>query len=155
MFDHLNGIIQALAKKMADWLEDFFIAMKLARQNLSKYCPEVTPTRGMLHITAENLNYFRKLRSFRKWDKGIDINPEDKTSYTTYFKVAFLKYTENECCTKHRCVPVNTLENMTKNNHIPSALASGSNKTSFDQYDLSSSDEDYLIPNNRAESTTG
>jgi len=36
------------------------------------------------------------------WDKGMDINLEDETSYTTQYQEAFLKYVENEYCAKHQ-----------------------------------------------------
>jgi hypothetical protein len=45
----------------------------------------------MLLIPTHILDPFLKLRSFRKWDKGMDINPEDETSYTTHYQEAFLK----------------------------------------------------------------
>jgi hypothetical protein len=57
---------------------------------------------GMLRISAVILDPFRKLGSFRKWHKGMDINPEDETSYTTQDQKAFLKYVENEYCAKHQ-----------------------------------------------------
>ena len=63
-----------------------FFSVKLARQKLSKYYAEVTPTTGMLLISAHIHDPFWKLRSFRKWDKGIDINPEDETSYATQYQ---------------------------------------------------------------------
>jgi len=129
--------------------------VKLARQKLSKYYAEVTPSMGMLLIAAHILDPFRKLRSFRKWDKGIHINPEDETSYTTQYQEAFLKYMENEYCAKHRHVRVNKLENLPSRNPIPSAKASGSCQSSFDPYDLSRDDEEYLTPNNVAETTPG
>jgi len=83
MFDHMDCVMWALAKKKTQWKEDLFFAVKLARQKLSKYYAEVTPTTGMLLISTHIFDLFRKLRSFRKWDKGMDINPEDETSYTT------------------------------------------------------------------------
>jgi len=83
MFDHMDGVMRALAKKKTQWKEDLFFAVKSAQQKVSKYYAEVTPTTGMLLISAEILDPFRKLRSFRTWDKGMDINPEDETSYTT------------------------------------------------------------------------
>jgi hypothetical protein len=95
MFDHMDGVMRALARKKTQWKEDLFFAMKFAPQKLSKYYTEVTPTTSMLFILAHILDPFRKLRSFRKWDKGMDINPEDKTSYTTQYQEAFLKYVEN------------------------------------------------------------
>jgi len=96
MFDHIDGVIRALAKKMTQWKEDLFIAVKCARHKYSKYYTEVTPRTGMLLITAQILDPFRKLRSFRKWEKGMDINPEDETSYTTQYQEVFLQYVENE-----------------------------------------------------------
>jgi hypothetical protein len=66
MFDHMYGVIQALAMKKTPWKEDLFFAVKLAGQKLSKYYAEVTPTTGMLLISTHILDCFRKLRSFRK-----------------------------------------------------------------------------------------
>jgi len=96
MFDHMDSVMQALAKKKTPWKEDLFLAVKLARQKLSQYYTEVTPTTGTLLISAHILNPFQKLRLFQKWDRGMDINPEDETSYTTQYPEAFLKYVENE-----------------------------------------------------------
>jgi len=155
MFDHMHGVMRALAKKKTPWKEDLFFAGKLARQKLSKYYAEVTPTTGLLLISAHILDPFRKLRSFTKWDKGMVNNPEDETSYTTQYQEAFLKYVENEYCARHRRVPVNKLETVPSSNLVPSAMASGSYQSSFDPYDLSSDDEEYLMPNNVAETTPG
>jgi len=155
MFNHMDGVMQALAKKKSEWKEDLFFAVKLARQKLSKYYAEVTPTPGMNLISAHILDPFRKLRSFRKWDKGMDINPEDETSYTTQYQEAFLKYVENEYCAKHRRVPVNKFETVQNSNFIPSATASGSYQSCLDQYDSSSDDKECLTPNNVAETTPG
>jgi len=83
----------------------------------------------------------------------MDVNPEGETSYTTQYHEAFLKYVENEYCAKHRRVPVNELETIPSTNLVPSATASGSYQSSFDPYDLSSDDEEYLTPNNVAEMT--
>jgi hypothetical protein len=65
MFDHMDGVMRALAKKKTPWKKDLFFAVKLARQKLSKYYAEVTPTTGMLLISAHKLDPFRKLQSFR------------------------------------------------------------------------------------------
>jgi hypothetical protein len=89
----------------------------------------------MLLISAHILDPFRKLRSFRKWDNGMDINPEDETSYTTQYEEAFLKYVENEYCATHRHVPVINLDTVPSCNLVPSATASGSYQSSFDPYD--------------------
>jgi len=85
----------------------------------------------------------------------MDINPEDETSYTTQYQEAFLKYVENEYCAKHRRVPVNKFETVQSSNFVPSAMASGSYQSSFDPYDSSSDDEEYLTLNNVAETTPG
>jgi len=155
MFNHKDRIMWAMAKKRTQWKEDLFFAVKLAQQKLSKYYAEVTPTRGLVLISTHILDPLRKLRSFRKWDKGIDINPEDETSYTTQYQEAFLKYVEYEYCAKHWCVLVNKFETVQSINFVPSAMASGSYQSCFDPYDLSSHDEEYLTPNNVAETTPG
>jgi len=85
----------------------------------------------------------------------MDINPEDETSYTTQHQEAFLKYVENEYCAKHRGVPVNKRKTVRSSNLVPYPTASGSYQSSFDPYDLSSDDEEYLTPNNVAERTPG
>jgi len=103
----MAGVMRALAKKKTPWKEDLFFAVKFAWQKLYKYYAEVNPSTGMLLIAAQILDPFRKLQLFRKWDTGMDINPEDETSYTTQYKEAFLKYVENEYCAKHRVVTVN------------------------------------------------
>jgi len=68
MFDHMHGVLRALAKKKTPWNEDLFLTVKLARQKLSKYDAEVPPMNGMRLSSAHILNPFRKLRSFRTWD---------------------------------------------------------------------------------------
>jgi len=98
MFDYMDGVMRPLPKKKTPWKDDLFLAVKLARQELSKYYAEVTPMTGRVLISAHILDPFRKLRSCRKWDKGMDINPEDETFYTTQSQEAFLKYVENEYC---------------------------------------------------------
>jgi len=153
MFDHTDGVMRALANNQTQCAEDLFFAVKLARQKLSKYYAEVTPTTGILFISSHILDSFRMLRSFRKWDNGMDINPEDETSYTTQYQEAFLKYVENEYCAKHWRVPVNILKTVPSSNLVPSATASGSYQSSFDPYDSSSDDEEYLTPDNVAETT--
>jgi hypothetical protein len=82
VFDHIDGVMRALALKKAHWKEALFLAVMCAGQKLSKYYIEVTATAGILLITAHILDPFQKLRSFRKWDNGMDVNPEDETSYT-------------------------------------------------------------------------
>jgi len=143
MFDHMDGVMRALDKKKTQWKEDLFFAMKLSRQKLSKYYAEMTPSTGMLLISAHILHPSWKLRSFRKWDKGMDINPVDERFYTTQYQETFLKYVENEYCAKCGGVPVNQPESIPRSTLIPSTTASGSGQSSFDSYDLSSDDEGY------------
>jgi len=88
----MDGILRALAKEKTQWKKDLYFTVKFAQQKLSKFYAEVTPTTGMLVISAQILDPFRKSRSFRKWDKGMDIYLEDETSYTTQYQEAFLKY---------------------------------------------------------------
>jgi len=155
MFDHMDGVMQALAEKKTQWKEDLVFAVKLARQKLSTYYAEVTPMMGMLNISAHILDLFLMLRSLRKWDKGMDINPEDEISYTTQYKETVWEYVENEYFAKHWRLPVNKLETVPSNNLLPSAMASMSYQSSFDSYDLSCDDEEYLTSHNVAETPPG
>jgi len=109
----------------------------------------------MLLISAQIHDPFRKLRSCRKWDNGMDINPEEETSYITQYKEACLKYVEDEYCAKHWHAPFNKLETVPSSNLIPSATATGSYQSSFDPYYLSSDNDEYLTPDNVLETTPG
>ena len=75
MFDHVDDVMRALAKKKTQRKEDLFFAVKLAWQKLSKYYAEVTPMMGMLLIAAHILDLFHMLRLCKRWDKGMYINP--------------------------------------------------------------------------------
>jgi len=147
IFDHIDGVMQHFAKKKTQWKEDLFFAGKLARQKLSEYYTQVTGRTGMLLIPAHILDSFRKLRFFRNWDKGIDINPEHKTFYITQYQEAFLKYVEKEYCAKHRRVLVNKLERLTIRSRVPSTTAPGFCQLSFDSYGLACEDGEYSTPN--------
>jgi hypothetical protein len=96
----------------------------------------------MLLISAQILDPFRRLRSFRQWDKGMDMTLVDETSYTTQYQEAFLKYVKNEYCTNHQRVPVNKFETVQNSNFVPSATAAGFFQLSFDPYDSSSDDDE-------------
>jgi hypothetical protein len=143
MCDHVDGVMRSLVNKKTQWKKDLFFAMKCARQKLSKYNTEVTPTTGMLIIMAHMPDRFGKLQSFRKWDTAMDINPEDETSYTTPYQKALLKYVQNEYCAKHRRLPVIQSHNTLNNNLSSFGLASISGQSSYDPYDLSSDDNEY------------
>jgi len=155
MFNHIDGILRALAKKKTKWTEDSYFTVKFAQQKLTKYFAEVSPTTAMLYISAQFVDPVWMLQSSRKWDKGMDTNPENETSYTTQYQVAFLKYVENEYCANHRQLSVTKHENLRCNDFIPSATASESGQSSFHPSDLSSDDEEYIPPENVAEATPG
>jgi len=55
----------------------------------------------MLVISAHILDSIWKLRSYRKWDKEMDITTDYDTSYTTQFQETFVNYVENKCWDKH------------------------------------------------------
>jgi hypothetical protein len=155
MFDHMDGVMRALAKKMTQWTEDLFFAVKCARQKSSTYYTEVTPTTDILLITAHILDRFRKLRSFRYWDNGMDLNPEVETSYTTQYQEAFLQYVENEYCAKLKRLPVIKSNNTLNINLSSFEMASRSGQSSYDPYDVSSDDDECLMPTNVGEMTPG
>jgi len=62
---------------------------------------------------------------------------------------------ENDYCAKHWHMPGNKLKCLPSSNIVPSAMASGSCQSSFDSYDSSSDEDEYLTPNNVAETTPG
>jgi len=155
MFDHMDAVMHALAKEKIQWKEDLFFAVKLAQQKLSESYAEVIPSTGMLLISAHVLDSFQKLRLFTKWDKGVDINAKDETSYTAQYQESFLTYVEDECCTKDRDVPVTEPESLPSSNFVPSGKASGCGQSSVDPYDQSSDNVQYLTPNNVAKMTPG
>jgi len=76
--------------------------------------------------------FFPEVAIVLKVGQGMDLNPEDETSYTIQYKEAFLKQVENEYCAKHGHVRVNTHGSFPWNNGIHSAMASGSCQSSFD-----------------------
>jgi hypothetical protein len=55
----------------------------------------------MLLISVHILDPLWMLRLFRHWDKGIDINPEDETSYNTQYQEAFLRDVAIQYCAKY------------------------------------------------------
>jgi hypothetical protein len=127
--------------------------VKCALQKLSKYYTEVTLTTGMLLIPSHWLDPFRKVRSFRKWDKAMDIHAKDEPSYAIEYPEAFLKYVENEYCGNHRCLPVTNSEYTLFNSLNFFQLASRSSLLSDDPYGLSSDNDEYITPTNVAETT--
>jgi len=153
MCGHRDGVRHTLTKQKSQWKEDLYFAMKFAWQKLSKYYADVTPTTGMLLISSHILDPFQKMQSFMKWDKWMDIEPEDETFYTAQYQEAFPKYVENEYCAKRRCLPFIEPEWVPSNNGFPSATASGSGPSTFDPDALSSDDDEYVMSRHVAELT--
>jgi len=108
---------------------------------------------GMLPISAQILDPFQRVPSYRNWGNGMDINPEDETSFTTQYQEAFLNYVANEYYAKHRHVPVNIPESERSSVLVTSGIASESGQSSFDPNDLTINSKGYLTPNNVAETT--
>jgi len=79
----------------------------------------------MYLISAYILKCFERFWSYWKWDKGIDIYPEEETFYHTQNQQWFLKYVENEYGVKQRRVLVNKLKHILSNNLVPSSTGSG------------------------------
>jgi len=131
MFILMDGVMRAIAKKMTQWMEYLYFALKLARQKLSQYLAAFTPMTGMRLVSAHILYCSRKLQSFRKWDKAMDINPEDVTSYTNQFQQAFLKYVENEYYAKHLWMSIIRPEKVPGSNLLPFGNASGFGQSSL------------------------
>lgn len=98
MFDHMDGVLRALAKKKTAWKRDIYFALRSARTKLTKYYSTVTPETGVLLIIAHLLDPYRKLRTFIKWDKAMDVGPDEDDSYTSQYKETFIKYVESQYC---------------------------------------------------------
>jgi hypothetical protein len=109
----------------------------------------------ILFISTHLHDPFRKLRSFRKWDKAIDINPEDKSCYSTQYQETLHQYVKNGYSAKHRRVPDNRVNCIPSNIIILSATAAGSGLWAFDSYDLCSDHEEYSTRNKVVETTPG
>jgi len=100
MFDHMEGIIKALAKKQIQWKVDIRRAMRSARSKLSAYYAEVTPESGLLLILVQMLDPYRKTRMFQHWDKRAGVSPASPGSYTSQYTQAFLDYWEKNYVSK-------------------------------------------------------
>jgi len=155
MFDQTDGVMASSPKKKTAWKEDFYFGMKFARLKLPKSYGQVTTITGMLEMSAHISEPVRKLRSLRKWDKGMDMDPEDKTFYTTHYQETFVKYVEDEYCAKDRGLPIIEPGSVLCNNLLSSAMASRSGQSSYDPYDMSSDDEEDLMPKNVTETMPG
>jgi len=95
IFDHLDGVLKALAKKRLQWKRDIHRAVRSARAKLRKYYTKVTPETGLILILATMLDPFRKLQTFKGWDKEMGKSSDDSDSYERQYCDAFLSYWEN------------------------------------------------------------
>jgi hypothetical protein len=154
MFNHLDGVMRALARKKIQFKADLYFAVKCAQQMLSKQSSEVTRTTGLLLLSAHILDPFQRLRYFRKWEKGMDHNPDDEDLYTTQYHKVFLKYLVYEYCGKHQRLSVNKPERDAMKNHF-ATIFSGSGQSSFDPSDLSSDGDEYFPPKTVSGMTPG
>jgi len=153
MLDPMDGVMWALAKKNTPWKADLYFAVMLVQQKLSQWYAEVTPMTGMILYSTHIPYPCHKMWSFWMLDKGIDKNPEAKTSYTIQYQEQFAQYMENEYCPKHWRVPDIQPDSVPSNNLFPSAMASGCSPSSFDPDDFSSDDKIFSTPNYVAETT--
>jgi len=83
------------------------------------------------------------------------MNTMDKTSYCTQSEQVILKDVGNGYTANLSHGPVNRPESISSNNYVPCAMASASTQSSFNPWDLSSDDEEYLMTNNVTEATPG
>lgn len=94
MFDHLEGAMRSLKGKRTAWKVDVHRAVRASHKKLQSYYSEVTPESGLLLILAALLDPFRKTKTFRAWDAGMNIDPKDSESYTAQYTEAFMDYWE-------------------------------------------------------------
>lgn len=83
MFNFMDGVMRGMAINKTKLKKEMFFAMMLAQQKVSIYYAILPPTMVMILTSAHSLNPFQKLQLFRKWHKGMDINPVNETPYTT------------------------------------------------------------------------
>jgi len=62
MFNHMDGVMQALPPMMTQWMEDLYFAVKFVRQKLSNYWAEPTQKAGKILMWAHILD------AFGNWD---------------------------------------------------------------------------------------
>lgn len=95
IFDHLDSVLKALAKKRVQWKRDIHRAVRCARAKLRKYYSKVTPDTGLILILATILDPFRKLQTFKAWDKEVGLIGDEAESYKSQYSNAFLAYWES------------------------------------------------------------
>jgi len=83
----------------------------------------------------------------------MDIILQDESFYITQPREVLLKYVWNGYCAKRLCLPVIKHERVLNNTISSSVMASISGQCSYDPYDLSSFNEEYLMLENVAKMT--
>jgi len=64
MLDHMDGVMQTIAKKKTSLKEDLYFVMKCVQQKLSKHRTRVTPITWLVLISAYILDLFHMLQLF-------------------------------------------------------------------------------------------
>jgi len=62
IFEHMDGMRLALAKKKTQWKQDLYFRMKVAGQKMPKYFAELAAMTGLLLMSAHILGLLRKLQ---------------------------------------------------------------------------------------------
>ena len=111
MFDHLEGAMRSFKGKCTAWKVDVRRTVRASHKKLQCYYSEVTPESGLLLILAALLDPFRKTKTFRTWDAGMNIDPKDSESYTAQYTEAFIDYWE-EMYVVPQCAPKSRKEDL-------------------------------------------
>jgi hypothetical protein len=85
MFDRTEEVVRSFIMKKIPWKNDSYFVVKIAQQKLFKYYANVHATTDLVQNSAHMLKCILKLRSFRKWNKMMDINPKDMIVHTTQY----------------------------------------------------------------------
>lgn len=110
---------------------------------------------GVHFISVYIFNRVWNLQSFSIWDSGIYINPEHKTSYSTLYDNVFETYEVNEFFADCGYLLIINTERIRSYNHFHFIQVSRSDQSCYDVHDWPSDNEEYLIPENVAETTPG
>jgi len=141
MLDHMGGVMPALPMKMTQCKEDLYFAVKFVHQKQFWCYSDVNPMTGTILITVHIFDHFWKLHLCKKWDKQLETNPENETSYSTQHLKVFGKYMENGYCAKYEHFPVIESKCVPGNIHFSCVIGSRCGQSSYDPYDLSSNDK--------------
>jgi len=140
MFNLMDGMMWPLAKETPQRKEDLFFVVTLARQKLWNTSPkwlQQLPCFSFLHISSilsRSCNCSKC--GTMEWIFILRARhprlPNMKRRFWSTWRMNTVR--------KHWRVLVNTYESLPSSNLVPSATASGSWQSSFDQHDLSSDD---------------